>query len=94
MAMVEDLDVFFDDDDFAVTATLNGTTAGNVIVDREYLRALGMVDSTNPLALAQAADYAESAVTGTLVADGTTYVIRSVQPQDDGKLVLLQLETT
>ncbi len=92
--MTEDLAAFFDTDDFAVTATLNGNASGNVIVDRSYLRALGMVDSTDPVALAQAADYDSTDVDGTLVANGTSYVIRSAQRQDDGKLVLLQLETT
>lgn len=95
MAMTEDLGVFFNSGDFAVTATLNGAASGNVILDREYLRALGMVDSSSPLALAKAADYTEAAaVGGTLVAGGGTYVIRSVQPQDDGNIVLLALETT
>lgn len=92
MAMDEDLDVFFDDDDFAVTATLNGTASGNVILDRDYLRALGMVESTNPQAMAQAAEYGTAVLDGTLVAAGGTYVIRSRQPQGDGACVLLDLE--
>jgi len=94
MAMTEDLSVFFDTDDFAASATLNGVASGNVIIDREYLRALGMVDSTNPLALARASQYSESDIGATLAAGGTSYLIRSVQPQDDGAIVLLQLETT
>jgi len=94
MPMDEDLDVFFDDDDFAIAATLNGTASGNVIVDRGYLRAVGMVDTTDPVAMAQAADYAASAVDGTLAVGGTSYVIRSRQVQDDGNLVILQLEST
>ena len=32
------------------------------------------------------------ALNGTLAAGGVTYVIRDRQPQDDGALVLLQLE--
>jgi len=90
--LTEDHSIFFDDDDFAVTATLNGTAAGNVIVDQEYLRALEMVSSNNPVALAIASEYGTSVVNGTLVAGGATYVIRDRQPQDDGAHVLLQLE--
>ncbi len=93
MAMVEDLGVFFDEDDFAVTATLNGVASGNVIVDRDYLKALGMVDSTDPMALAKAADYTAANIDATLVADSVSYKIVSVQPWGDGKTVWLQLET-
>lgn len=92
MAFSEDLSVFFDDAEFALTATLNGTVSGNVIVDRDYLRALGVVPSSDPQALAIASEYGTSCIEGTLVAGGTTYVIRDRQPQDDGAVVLLQLE--
>jgi len=92
MAFSEDLSVFFDDDDFALTATLNGTVSGNVIVDRDYLRAVGMVASSNPMAMAQASEYGTACLDGTLVAGGTSYAIRDRQPQDDGSVVLLELE--
>lgn len=85
--------MFFDDGDFAVTATLNGSASGNVIIDKEYMQAVGMVASTNPVAWARASDYTTAAVGATLVADGVTYIIRNHEPQDDGKVVLLQLET-
>lgn len=90
--MDEDLSIFFDEDDFAVTATLNGTAAGNVILDKDYLRALGMVPSSNPMAMARASEYGTSCIEGTLVAGSGTYVIRDRQPQDDGAVVLLELE--
>jgi hypothetical protein len=93
MAFTEDLSAFFDDDEFAVTATLNGTASGNVIVDKEYLRAVGMVASSNPVALAIASEYPAAALNGTLAAGGASYVIRDREPQDDGAIVLLQLES-
>lgn len=93
MAFTEDLSVFLDDDDFAVTATLNGTASGNVIVDLDYLRAVGMVASADPVAFASAADYGTSCLDGTLIAAGGTYVIRDRQLQEDGAFALLQLET-
>lgn len=92
MAMTEDLSIFFNDDDFAVTATLNGTASGNVILDKDYMRAMGMVSSSNPAALARASQYGTDVLDGTLVADNATYVIRDRQPQDDGAIVLLELE--
>lgn len=91
MALTEDLSIFLDDDDFAVTATLNGTVSGNVIVDLDYLRVLGVVASSDPVAFASAAEYGTACLDGTLVAGGT-YVIRDRQPQEDGAFVLLQLE--
>lgn len=92
MPFDEDLSVFFDDDDFASTATLNGTASGNVIFDREHLDALGVVSSANPEALAIASEYGTGVVTGTLAIAGTSYTIRDRQPQFDGAVVLLQLE--
>lgn len=88
----EDLSVFFDEDDFAHTATLNGTASGNVILDREYLRQLQLVSSTDPVALARADQYGTSVINGTLVTNGGTYVIKDREPVEDGATVLLQLE--
>lgn len=92
MPFSEDLSFFFDDDDFAGTALLNGTVSGNVIFDEEALRAFGMVSSNNPVALAIAAEYGTSVLNGTLALLSGTYVIRDRQLQDDGAVVLLQLE--
>lgn len=89
---VDDLAMMFDDGDFAVTATLNGTVSGNVILDKDYLRAVGMVASSNPMAMVRASEYGTDCIDGTLVAGGGTYVIRDHQPQDDGAVVLLELE--
>ena len=94
MAFAEDLDVFFDaGNGFASTATLDAVASGAVIFDRAYLREMGMVSGSDPIALAQAADYTSSDVGKTLVIAGKgTFNIRDVQPQDDGALTLLQLE--
>jgi len=92
MPFTEDLSVFFSTDDFAVSATLNAVASGNVIVDATYLLALGVVAGTNPVALAIATEYPESALGKTLLAGGVSYTVRDRQPQDDGAVVLLQLE--
>ena len=85
----EDLTVFFDTDDFAIAATVGSTTVP-VIFDAEFIGALG-VAGTNPVALAKASDSA-AAVGATIVISGTSYIIRVREPQDDGAVVLLQLE--
>ena len=86
----EDLSAFFDTDDFAIAATVGATTVP-VIFDAAYLRALDIVSTVNPVALAQASDTA-AAVGATIVINGTSYTIRNREPQDDGAVVLLQLE--
>lgn len=91
MAFTEDLSVFFSTDDFAIAATYDGGTTVNVIFDRAYLQTLGIVSGTDPQALGKASDFPVTAVNKTLVISGTTYTIRSREPQDDGAIVLLQL---
>ena len=90
MAFTEDLAPFFDTDEFAIAATLQGGTTVNVIFDAEYLNELGMA-GTNPVALAKTSDVAAGDVGKTLTISGTVYTIRDRQPQDDGATVLLQL---
>lgn len=94
MAFAEDLSVFFDDEyGFADTATLDAVASGSVIYDEAYLRELGMVSGSDPIALARASQYTRSDVGKTLVINGKgTFKIRDVQSQDDGALVILQLE--
>lgn len=86
----EDLTVYFDTaDGFALAATVGSTTVP-VIFDAAYLRELGVVSGTNPVALAMASSSAAS-VGATIVISGVSYTIKDREPQDDGALVLLQL---
>ena len=88
----ENLDVFFNTADFAIAATLQGSsTQVNVIFDAAHLESLG-VSTTNPVALAKASDVADSDRGKTLTINSVVYTIRDRQPQDDGSTVLLQLE--
>lgn len=87
----EDLTVFFDDDDFAESATCAGSTA-NVIRDREYLATQGIVAGANPIVMAKASDFGTSIVGTTITVSGTSWTIRSREPMDDGSVVVLQLE--
>jgi hypothetical protein len=87
----EDLDVFFNTSEFALDATLGAATI-QVIFDNEHRMAHDMVSTTNPVALAKAADVDSGDVGSTITISGTAYTIRDVQSQDDGSVVLLQLE--
>ncbi len=90
----EDLDAFLNTNEHAVAATYNGAAAVSVIFDNDFLRSVGMVDTTNPVAIGKASDFpvAGSPVGKTLAIGSTTYTIRSYQPMDDGAFVALQLE--
>jgi hypothetical protein len=89
----EDLSVFLAD--FGEGFTLQGGAAGGVtaIFDAAYLEQLGIA-GTNPVALVKASDVAAADVnkTFTRIGTGVVYTIQNRQPQDDGALVLLQLE--
>jgi hypothetical protein len=97
VAFTEDLTAFFDTDDFATSATYTsygGSPATvKVIKDEAFLARLD-VYATNPVAFGKASDFSAVAANGqdTLLIGSTTYRIKSIEPQDDGSTVLLQLE--
>lgn len=92
MAMTEDLSAFFDADEFAVAAQLDSVASGAVIFDRDYLREVGMVSGSEPVAVAIASEYPASAVGKVLTIGGVNYTIRDRESMADGALVVLKLE--
>lgn len=95
MPFTEDLTAFFDDDDFAWSATFTPTSGSastpQVIFDESYAAELGIA-ATNPAAIGRASDFGASVtVDGTLLINGTTYTIRERELLDDGATVRLQL---
>lgn len=92
MAMTEDLSVFFDEDAFAVSAVLDGTTI-SVIFDREYAQAFDGIASTAPVATAPGASVSAATTASVLVVAGNTYRVRSVQPDGTGvSRLILELQ--
>lgn len=88
----EDLDAFFDADEHALAATLQGGTTVNVIFDAPYQEALELA-GTNPSVLCKASAVAAGDVgTKTLTVSGTVYNIVGREPVDDGAIVRLQLQ--
>jgi len=87
----EDLAVFFNSAEHAVNALYNGVTTIQVIFDRAYLSQLGIA-GTNPVALCAASSVAADPTGKALVINSVNYLIRGFEPQDDGAVVLLQLE--
>lgn len=90
----EDLSVFFNTAEMAVSAIFDATGANltvPVIHDRAGLVALN-VATTNPVALVKASDFPDDSCVGkTLQIGSTVFTIRDTDPQDDGAIVLLQL---
>ena len=87
----EELDEFFNTDDFAVTATYDGSAEISVILDHEFLQAVGVMGGRQTGALVKASDVAANPKGKSLLIDGTTYTIESIRPIDDGAVAVLEL---
>jgi|GEM_PF-1637303 len=90
MAMVEDLTVFFNTSEFAITALYKGVTTVKVIYDHEYTEQFGAA-GTNPFITADAADFASAAKGDAIVLDATSYTIKTIERDGTG---LVRLELT
>ena len=89
----EDLTVFFNTDEHATAATYNGTDAVRGIFNEPDLGQLGMIAGSNPTFMCAAGDIDADPTGNTLVINAVTYKIRDIKPQDDGAVVILELET-
>lgn len=91
MAFAEDLTVFFNEDDFAVAATLQGAAVSGIL-DEEYTEPLGnVVEGKTPIFQCRAADVPSVAHGQTLVVGARTFKVRGVEPDGTG-VVVLRLE--
>lgn len=72
---------------FAVDAIYNGGDTIPVIFDHQYVESIPSQDGfaqQRPVALIKNADAPSLAAGHTLVVDGVTYTVRSLEPNDDG----------
>jgi hypothetical protein len=92
MAFEEDLQAFFDEDEFAKSALWNGSTTVNVIFDNAYLEQLNMA-SRQPIARAIESQFTGVQEGDTLVISGVTYRIENFEADGTGEL-LMQLART
>jgi len=93
--LTTDLDTFLDTTDFAVAATLNGTTAINVIFDAAYEAVnlqTGEVEGAAPVAICKSSDVSGVSHGDTLDVNGTTYYVRGIQPDGTGLTTLILSE--
>ena len=88
--MVENLRSFFAD--FGEYATWKGTTQVLCVFDKAYRIEGAMVEGTNPLIVAQAADMPGIAQDDAIVLRGVSYTIQIIEPDVTGTLLNIELE--
>lgn len=86
MPFAEDLSAFFRVSEFATTVTLDGASVDGIF-DNGYIDVLGLA-SRAPMFTLQSVDAAAVSTASTLVVNGTTYRVTSVQPDGTGVTVL------
>jgi hypothetical protein len=92
MALTEDLGVFLAD--FGVSVS-DGSTATTGLFDMPgEVVAGGQIISTDYMLTIKASDYPGLVYGSALIVDGANYVVRSVQPTDDGKFKQVFLQAS
>lgn len=82
MAFTEDLTAFFDTSDFAITATVGGSSV-NGILDSEFVE-VGDVEAARPVFMCASSDVPSVTHGTTVVASGTTYKVIGIEPDGTG----------
>lgn len=90
--MDDDLDLFFNPDDFAVEATLEDGSTINVIFDRPYEEAL-KIESNKPTVTAKASDVASLVHGDIMTLNDVDYVIINIQTDETGVAILYLART-
>ena len=92
--ITNDLDIFFDDDEFATEITFNSETILGIF-DNEFAVAVEGemgIESTAPQVLVKDADITGAAHGQIMTIDGTDYKIIAIQPDGTGTTVVLLSE--
>jgi len=90
MPMNENFDIFLSTSEFAYAATYSGNTI-NVLFDDAYIDANG-IESVQPNITGKESDLSAANQDDTIVVDGTTYVMRELQPDGYGLMHVLLTE--
>lgn len=84
--------MFFNTDEHATAALYDGTDTINGVFNAPDLQQLGVIAGSNPTFLCAASSVDADPTGRALVVGGVDYKIRDIRPQDDGAVVLLELE--
>lgn len=88
MPFVEDLSVFFNTSELATAATLDGVAVAGIF-DNPYAQAFDGMATAEPMYTLPSASAAGATQASLLVVQGTSYRVRSVQPDGTGLSTLL-----
>lgn len=91
MAFVEDLSPFFNDTEFAVTATYNGNIPVKGILDLAYVDPFGNIEGRAPVFMCAESSVPSVRHGDTLDASGRNYKVVGAEPDGTG-VVTLRLE--
>lgn len=86
MALVEPFDVFFNVAEHAVSATLDGVAVAGIF-DNDYADALGLA-TRQPRFMLRSSDASAATQSSVLVVEGSTYRVRSIEPDGTGVTTL------
>ena len=92
MPLTEDLDVFFNGDEFAVDCTAGSITAKGIMDMPTEMVAGGAVLSTDYLLTAKASDFGDLVYGSQINVNGVPYTVRDASLVGDGKIVELSLQ--
>lgn len=92
MPLTEDLDVFFNGDEFAVDCTAGFITAKGIMDMPTEMVAGGAVLSTDYLLTAKASDFGDLVYGSQINVNGVPYTVRDASLVGDGKIVELSLQ--
>mgnify|MGYP002697868285 FL=1 len=92
MPLTEDLDVFFNGDEFAVDCTAGSITAKGIMDMPTEMVAGGAVLSTDYLLTAKALDFGDLVYGSEINVNGVPYTVRDASLVGDGKIVELSLQ--
>lgn len=82
----EDLTVFFDTDDFAISCTLGGTAVNGIFTDEPV--EVNFVQTTSPAFTYRAADKTAT-IDMVLVNGSDSYKVKNMQPDGTGLMMLI-----
>lgn len=88
--LTEDLDTFFDVDEFAEQVTLDGVTISAIFSEEPV--EVDFVQTKKPVLTCTADDAATVQINSIVVRNGTTYKVKKIERDETARMAQLQLE--
>lgn len=88
--LTEDLDTFFETDDFAEELTLDGATISGIFSEEPI--EVDFVPTKKPVLICTADDAATVQINSTVLRNGATYKVKRIERDETARIASLQLE--